>query len=96
MVVGLGTLVVLQFPLNLGCNGKIIKGGILHIELFIRIINADLKKKTENEHTEVLLQTRQISQEKSSSVDIKCKHLPWDFPQMAQSTRTYLEQKCDY
>lgn len=22
----------------------------------------------------------------------KCKHLPWDFPQMAQSTRTYLEQ----
>lgn len=26
----------------------------------------------------------------------KCKHLPWDFPQMGQSTRTYLERKYVY
>lgn len=40
----------------------------------------------------MLLQIRQI-REKISSVYTKCKHLPWDSSQMAQSTRTYLEQE---
>lgn len=45
-------------------------------------------------HSEILLQIRQI-RETFSSVYTKCKHLPWDLPtsQMAQSTRTYLEQE---
>lgn len=43
-------------------------------------------------HSEMLLQIRQI-REKFSSMYRKCKHLPWDSSQIAQSTRTYLDQE---
>lgn len=45
-------------------------------------------------NTRMLLQIKQISRRKKiSAVYTKCKHLPWDFPQMAQSIRTYLGGK---
>lgn len=48
------------------------------------------------ENTQMLLQIMQIRGKRFLQCIQKCKHLPWDFPQMGQSTRTYLERKYVY